>query len=73
MKNTATYSVAGGGIGGVISESVHIVDLKFMILSTYFPNLAIITNTIILAMIGALVGYLTNFFLNKLRRKYFQK
>ena len=66
MKNTV-WTMSGGAIGSLSSEGFD--TLNGTMLSTTFPSLEAIINTVILAFIGATIGYfaklLYDFIINK--------
>lgn len=60
---TAT-SIAGGSAGGILSTCVNIVSVPLSVFG--MPDLSMILNTVILAFIGATVGYFTKLVWDKL-------
>ena len=60
---TAT-SIVGGSAGGILSTSVNIVSLPLSVFG--LPDLSMILNTIVLAFIGATVGYFTKLIWDKI-------
>ena len=64
MDNLTTSSVAGGSAGGILSTCFIIVSVPLSVLG--MPDLSMILNTVILAFIGATVGYFTKLVWDKL-------
>ena len=52
-----TTSIVGGSAGGILSTSINIVSMPLSVFG--LPDLSMILNTVVLAFIGATVGYFT--------------
>ena len=59
-----TSSIVGGSAGGILSTSINIVSLPLSVLD--LPDLSMILNTVVLAFIGATVGYFTKLIWDKI-------
>ena len=64
MDNLTTSSVAGGSAGGILSTSINIVSMPLSVFG--LPDLSMMLNTVILAFIGATVGYFTKLIWDKI-------
>jgi hypothetical protein len=64
MNTLTTSSVAGGSAGGILSTSINIVSMPLSVFG--LPDLSMMLNTVILAFIGATVGYFTKLIWDKI-------
>jgi hypothetical protein len=63
LNPLTTTTVVSGSAGGMLSPFITVVNNP---LSLCFPDLTIIANTIVLAFIGASVGYFTKLIWDKI-------
>ena len=64
MNTLTTSSVDGGSAGGILSTSINIVSMPLSVFG--LPDLSMMLNTVILAFIGATVGYFTKLIWDKI-------
>ncbi len=64
FNSTTTTSIAGGSAGGLLSTSFNVISIPISVIG--FPDLSMILNTVILAFIGATVGYFTKLVWDKI-------
>jgi hypothetical protein len=64
MNPLTTSTVAGGSAGGILSTCIHVISMPLSVLG--LPNLPMILNTVVLAFIGATVGYFTKLVWDKI-------
>ena len=70
MKNTI-WTVSGGAIGSVSSAGFDTFDGTM--LSMTFPSIEALINTIILAFVGATIGYFAKLLYDYLIKKFYKK
>lgn len=65
IRNTGS-TIAGGAVGGAASTSVHVINISVF---AGLPSFEMMLNTIILAAIGATVGYFIKLAWDKLLKR----